>query len=107
MNIDTEGPVDAFSMKNTKEKPIHEVRLGRIKAAVWRNETENGARYSVTFCRMYKDKGDKEWSFTPSFGRDDCLLLSKVADQAHSWICAQQQEENGATEPASRENDDR
>ena len=92
-------------MKNTKQKPIHEVRLGHIKAAVWKNETEAGVRYNVTFSRIYKD-GDTGNS-TDSFGRDDLLLLGKVADQTHSWIFQQSQEENGAAEPASRENGDR
>ena len=92
-------------MKNTKQKPIHEVRLGHIKAAVWKNETEAGARYNVTFSRIYKD-GDK-WNSTDSFGRDDLLLLSKVADQTHSWIFQQSQGEDSASKAASRENDDR
>jgi len=25
----------------SKQKPVHEVRLGRIKAAVWENDTQN------------------------------------------------------------------
>ena len=77
-----------------KNKPIHEVRLGSIKAAVWRNETEAGVRYNVTFSRLYKD-GDR-WQSTESFGRDDLLLLAKVADQTHSWIFAQGQEQDGS-----------
>jgi len=88
-----------------KQKPIHEVRLGTIKAAVWRNETEAGIRYNVTFSRLYKDGDD--WKSTDSFGRDDLLLLSKVADQAHSWIFAQAQDNESAGRSASRENDDR
>ena len=42
-------------MKNTKTKPVHEIRLGHIKAAVWRNETEAGVRYNATFSRLYRD----------------------------------------------------
>ena len=82
-------PNDTHNMK-PKTKPIHEVRLGAIKAAVWRNETEAGVRYNVTFSRLYKD-GD-QWQSTDSFGRDDLLTLAKVADQAHSWIFTQGQE---------------
>ena len=26
-----------------KVKPVHEIRLGRIKAAIWENETQNGS----------------------------------------------------------------
>ena len=76
-----------------KTKPIHEVRLGAIKAAVWKNETETGARFNVTFSRIYKD-GDT-WKSTDSFGRDDLLVVGKVADQAHTWIHQQEQQEAG------------
>lgn len=69
-----------------KNRPAHEVRLGRVKAAVWANEADGGVRYGVTVCRVYKDQQGK-WRTTDSFGRDDLLLLAKVLDRAHSWIC--------------------
>lgn len=80
-------------MPKAKEKtpPAHEVRLGRIKAAIWKNETDKGPRYNTTLSRIYLDEG--EWKPTESFGRDDLLLLAKVADQAHSWICEQPREQ--------------
>ncbi|MBX7165947.1 MAG: hypothetical protein K1X74_06320 [Pirellulales bacterium] len=75
-------------MSTTKTKPVHEVRLGRIKAAVWANETENGVRHNVTLARIYKD--GNTWKSTESFSRDDLPLVSKVADLAHTWIFEQQ-----------------
>ena len=47
--------------------PVHEVRLGRIKAAVWENTTENGVRHNVTLSRLYKD--GTQWKDSASFGR--------------------------------------
>ena len=73
-----------------RKRPAHEVRLGRVKAAVWGNEAEHGVRYSVSVCRVYKD-GQGKWRTTESFGRDDLLILAKVLDRAHSWICDQTQ----------------
>lgn len=70
--------------KQPKPRPVHEVRLGRIKAAIWENETQNGARHNVTVTRIYKD-GD-QWKDSNSFGRDDLPLVRKVLDQAHTWI---------------------
>lgn len=67
--------------------PIHEVRFGLIKAAVWLNKTKQGDRYSVTFTRLFRN-GDR-WSESASYGRDDLLLLAKAADLAHTWICQQ------------------
>ena len=100
-DIGSDSTTDNFRMKNTpKQKPAHEVRISLIKAAIWRNETENsGVRYNVTFSRIYKD-GDT-WNSTDSFGRDDLLLLAKVADQSHSWIFTQTREEEGATRATS------
>jgi hypothetical protein len=70
-----------------KTKPVHEVRLGRIRGAIWANDTENGVRHNVTFSRLYKD-GEK-WKDSTSFGRDDLPLVMKVADLAHTWIYEQ------------------
>jgi hypothetical protein len=67
-----------------KAKPVHEVRLGRVKAAIWANQTEQGIRHNVTIARIYKD--GNEWKTSHSFGRDELPLVQKVADIAHSWI---------------------
>jgi hypothetical protein len=66
-------------------KPVHEIRLGRIRAAVWLNNTENGPRYNVQITRLYKDQKDK-WKDSTSFGREDLPLVAKVADMAMVWI---------------------
>ncbi len=70
---------------NTKARPVHEVRMGRVKAAIWENESQHGARHNVTVTRIYKD-ADDQWRDSSSFGRDDLPLVAKVVDQAHSWI---------------------
>lgn len=73
-----------------KTRPIHEIRLGRIKAAIWVNETQTGTRHNVTLQRIYRD--GEQWKSTDSFGRDDLPLVGKVADLAHSWIFEQGQQ---------------
>jgi hypothetical protein len=76
-------------------KPIHEIRLGRVKAAIWENEAGNSTRFNTTFVKSYRIKEDDRnaddngWRETSSFGRDDLPLLAKLADQAHTW-CYQQ-----------------
>ena len=74
------------------EKPAHEIRMGAIKATIWKNDTENGAHYNTTFARLYRD--EDKWKRTSSFGRDDLLGLAKKADLAHSWVCEQFQDEH-------------
>ena len=70
------------------QKPIHEIRLGKVKAAIWKNETDAGPRYSVTIVRLYKVEGG-DWESSTSFGRDELPLVSKVADMVHTWIYQQ------------------
>ena len=69
-------------------KPAHEVRLGRVKAAVWANAGESGVWFSVVFSRLYKE-GDA-WKRSDSFSRDDLPLVMKLADRVHTWIYEQQ-----------------
>src|SRR5262249_58420287 len=78
-------PKEQIMPQHSKQKPVHEVRLGSIKAAIWENQTSNGTRFNVTLARIYKD--GEQWKSTDSFGRDDLLLLAKVIDRAHTWIC--------------------
>jgi hypothetical protein len=65
-------------------KPVHEVRLGKIKAAIWANESERGLRHNVTVSRLYKDGED--WKSSDSFGRDDIPLLIKALDRVHDFL---------------------
>jgi hypothetical protein len=68
-------------------RPVHEIRIGLVKAVIWANRSTDGIRHNVTFVRSYRE-GD-EWHTTTSFGRDDLLKLSKVANEAHTWITQQ------------------
>jgi hypothetical protein len=78
--------------------PVKTLRIGRLKAAVWENSSDDRTFYNVTFARTYMGD-DKKLRDTDSFGRDDLLVLSKLADQAHSFVCermsGQRPEEQG------------
>ena len=67
-------------------RPIQEFRLGRIKAAVWANETQLGTRYRVRIVRLFKADGEAAWRTSTAFNRDDLPLVAKVADLAHTYI---------------------
>ncbi len=84
-------PKQTNAPKNVR--PVHEVRIGLIKAAIWANPTETGIRHNVTFERSYKES--EQWKSATSFGRDDLLSLAKVADEAHSWITRQRTMKSG------------
>ena len=74
-----------MAKKQNKVQPVEEIRIGSIKAAIWRNEGESGPRFNVTFQRLYRTEEGK-WLSTTSFGRDDLLVLMKVADATHTRV---------------------
>ncbi len=43
-------------------QPINEIRIGRVKATIWQNGTDERPRANVTFGRLYRD-GDT-WKST-------------------------------------------
>lgn len=80
-----------------KQQPVHAVRLRNVRAAVWANRNDAGTYFTVTFSRSYRDQ-EGNWHTTESFGKDDLLLLAKVADVVHTWIWSQIQS-NGSETP--------
>lgn len=70
------------------QSPLRTLRLGRLKAAIWDNSSEKGPFFNVKFARVYLDE-QKKFHDTDNYSRDDLLLLAKLADQAHTFICDQ------------------
>jgi hypothetical protein len=65
-------------------QPVHIIRHGVITGSVWRQETDKGSMFNVTFQRSYKD-GDT-WKSSTSFGRNNLLVVSLIAARAFEWI---------------------
>jgi hypothetical protein len=87
---ETEQPV---SQPKTN-KPVHEVRLGRIRASVWLNRNSKGEEwFSVTLSRSYKD-AQGAWKNASSLGLDDLLVAGEVLKQAALWIYQERQGEH-------------
>lgn len=70
--------------------PVQELQIGKVKSLVYKSKTDIGVRFYAVFVRLYRQ--DEEWKATDSFGRDELLVLAKLADQTHSWICDQTKE---------------
>lgn len=81
----TAQPAPQTKQAAASKLPVKTFRLGRIKAAVWENESDSKKFYNVTFARTYVDEA-KNYHDTDSFGRDDLPLVAKLADQAHTFI---------------------
>ncbi len=84
-------------------RPVHTIRYGAVRAAIWRNMVDNGNAsrpiYNVTFSRSYKD--GNEWKESSTFGQDDLLVLAKAMDDAHTFIQQQRLKIVGASQEGS------
>jgi hypothetical protein len=68
-----------------QKKPVYQITLGRIRAAVWLNgEDQGNAWYGVTISRSYNVDG--EWKDSASFSRDDLPVVRAAAEMAYAWI---------------------
>lgn len=69
----------------TQRKPIHEIRLGTIRAAIWANGNEpNDVWFNVTVSRHYKE--GNAWKDSSSFRRDDLPVVAKIMEMAYAWV---------------------
>ena len=91
--------------KTTKPgtQPVHKIRQGAVSASIWRNETERGQMFNVTFQRAYKD-GDT-WKNSNSFGRKDLLVVGLIAARAFEWIGSQPRRKAQPASSPKREDD--
>ena len=72
-----------------KTQPAHEIKLGRIRATIWANDSEDkGLWFSVSVARSYKVAAT--WKESTSFNRDDLPIVVKALELAYGWIWRKQ-----------------
>ena len=74
-------------------RPIHEIRLGRVRASIWMHSGNGQSNWhSVSITRLYQER--EKWKTSTSFGRDDLPVVSKAAEMAYAWIWKTKRERN-------------
>ena len=97
---------DTASQQQAKERPVQVLRIRNLRANICANRLPSGdLAYNVTFDRLYREPDQTdgqgevtkrgEWKQSQSFGKDDLLLLAKLADRAHSEVYARLQDGEG------------
>lgn len=66
------------------QKAVHEIKVGGIRATIWRNENNGNPIHNVTVSRIYK-AGEK-FEQTTSFSRSHLPRLYEVILKADHWI---------------------
>jgi hypothetical protein len=97
------GREQDIAPQQAKEQPARVIRIRKLRANIWANRFPSGqVAHNVTFDRLYRepDQTDEQgevakqgqWKQSQSFGRDDLLLLAKIADLAHTEVFRLQDE---------------
>ena len=69
-------------MTNETRHPYASIRDGRLKATIWRNESDNGVFFSVELSRTYTDDEGRPQD-TNSFSGSDLLRVARLANKAY------------------------
>lgn len=70
-------------MENEQEKkqPYAEVTSGPVRAAIWKNETKDGTRYSFSLSRSYRNE-ENQLRFSRSFEPEHMSSIFMAASLA-------------------------
>jgi hypothetical protein len=72
------------SARTSNNQPVHKIRHGVVSASIWRQESDKGPVFNVSFQRSYKE--GETWKNSISFGRNNLLVVSLIAARAFEWI---------------------
>jgi len=80
--------------------PVHELRIGLIKARIWKRRTRSGVRHTVSVVRLFRN-GDV-WKESARFGRDDLPMLRLALDRAYGWLLSNTLSQEQTPVPGTR-----
>jgi hypothetical protein len=67
-------------------KPIHVLKYGPLQVSIWSDKSSEAAKFFMTASPRKIFKKGESWGTSYSFTDLECLLMSKLLWQAHSWI---------------------
>lgn len=66
-------------------KPIHQIRIGSVKASIWEQSSKTDSFLTVTFSQSYKNKQD-QWQNGHSYQVQEIESLIDAAIDAKDWM---------------------
>lgn len=85
-------------MTNEPQKPIRKFNDGKIKVAIWRNQSEKGTFYSTDLTRSYQDKDGNWHDTTGGFSGTDTLKAHRLLGLAYDAECELRAEDRAASQ---------
>ena len=79
-------------MEKETRKPIENIRVGNVQAAIWENKGEKGNFMTASFSRSYEKNG--EWSKAYDYSPAQLADLQRAAKEAEEFIRDNSKERN-------------
>ncbi len=77
-------------MEKETRKPIENIRVGNVQAAIWENQGDKGNFMTASFSRSYEKNG--EWKKAYDFSPAQLADLQRAAKEAETFIRDQSKE---------------
>lgn len=84
-------------MSDSKNRPVHNIRVGGINAAIWEQEGSKGNFMNASFSRSYKQ--GNEWKTSHTYTVNQLDDLRRAATEAETYI-----NENARSNPEQENN---
>ena len=69
---------------NGDAKPAHTIRIGLVRASIWKSDGSNGDAFTVTVDRQWRE-ATGEWKDSPTFLPGDLRHLARAASECALW----------------------
>ena len=71
-------------MEKETKKPIENIRVGNVQAAIWEHQGEKGTFMTTTFSRSYEKNG--EWKKAHDYSQNQLADLQRAAKEAETFV---------------------
>ncbi len=69
----------------TNQKPLHQIRIGSVRASIWEHRTDHTSFLTVNYSRSYPD-GQGHWHNGYSYTEQDLPAIMDCALEAKKWM---------------------
>ena len=69
----------------TNQKPLHQIRIGAIRASIWEQQSGNTSFFTVSYSRSYRDR-QGQWHSGHSYTEQYLSAIRDCTLEARKWM---------------------
>ena len=79
------SPTKKEDIMATNQKPLHQIRIGAVRASIWEQRSDNSSFLTVSYSRSYRDR-QGQWHNGHSYTEQDLSAIRDCALEARKWM---------------------